>query len=91
MRPRLNLPGLYLQSFAGVRVHGQYRYVSATPDDRQGEGCTVLRLARESPKEPALALIEFADGHRQVVPYVSLRSLREKYPLTPLELLDLGA
>ena len=26
---------------------------------------------------------------QQVVPYVSLRNLCEKYPLTPLELLDL--
>ena len=67
MKPRLSLPGLPLQSFAGVRVNEQYRYVSATPDGRQGESCTVLRLAGPSPKEPALALIEFADGHQHAV------------------------
>ena len=88
MRPRLALSGLHLQYLGGVRVNGQYRYVPALPDDRAGEGCTVLRLVRQTPKGPAAALVEFADGHQQVVPWASLRSLREKYPLT---LLDLGA
>ena len=67
MKPRLSLPGLLLQSFSDVRVNGQYRYESAMPDKRQGESCTVLRLARPSPKEPALALIEFADGRQHAV------------------------
>ena len=84
----LTLSGLHLRSLGGVRVNGQYRYVPAIPDDRAGEGCTVLRLVRQTPTGPAAALIEFPDGHQQVVPWASLRSLREKYPLTPL---DLGA
>ena len=88
MNPRLTLSGLPLQSLGGVRVNGQYRYVPAIPDDRAGGGCTVLQLVRQTTKGMAAALVEFADGHQQVVPWASLRSLREKYPLTPL---DLGA
>ena len=88
MKPRLTLSGLHLQSLEGVRVDGQYRSVPALPDDRAGEGYTVLQLVSQTPKGPAAALVEFADGHQQVVPWASLRSLREKYPLTPL---DLGA
>ena len=88
MKPRLTLSGLHLQSLEGVRVGGHYRSVPAVPDDRAGKGCTVLQLVSQTPKGPAAALVEFADGHQQVVPWASLRSLREKYPLTPL---DLGA
>lgn len=88
MKPRVTLSGLHLQSLGGVRVNGQYRSVPAVPDDRAGKGYTVLQLARQTPKGPAASLVKFADGHQQVVPWASLRSLREKYPLTPL---DLGA
>jgi len=83
---RLELSGLQLQSLQGVHVNGQYRYVPAVSDDRTGEGCTVLRLARQAPRGPAEALVEFADFHQRIVPWASLRSLREKYPLTPLDL-----
>lgn len=82
------MPGLHLHSLNGIQVNGQYRYVPTTPDDRQGEGCTVLALAREAARGPVLALVEFADVHPQVVPWASLRSFRAKYPLAPF---DLGA
>ena len=86
VKAQITLPGLHIQALRGVHVGGQYRYVPDRPSDRKGEGCTVLQLARESPKGPADALVEFADGHRQVVPWASLRGLKEKYPLAPLEL-----
>ena len=72
------LPGQRLQSLAGLHLNGTYRYVPAAPDDRQGEGCTVRQLARQTPKGSVSALVEFADGHRRAVSSVSLRSLREK-------------
>ena len=91
MKPAPELPGQRLQSFSGLHLNGTYRYVPVVPDDRQGEGCTVRQLARQTPKGSVSALVEFADGHQRAVSSTSLRSLREKYPLTPLELLDLGA
>lgn len=87
MSARLSLPGLPLRSLNGVHVDGQYRYVPGNPaDDRGGEGCTVLALAREVARGPVRALVEFADLEQQVVPWTSLRSFREKYPLTPVDL-----
>lgn len=88
MKKQLTLTGHPLQSLQGVRVDGQYRYVPQVPDDRQGEGCTVLALARERSRGPVQVLVEFADFEQRIVPWATLRSLREKYPLTPL---DLGA
>jgi len=87
MSARLSLSGLHLQSLNGVHVNGQYRYVPVhSGDDRRGEGCTVLALAREVVRGPVRALVEFADLEQRVVPWASLRSFREKYPLTPVDL-----
>ena len=88
MKVKLTLDGFHVQSLRGVHVQGSYRYVPAIPDERAGEGCTVLQIARQTPRGPADVLVEFADLHQQVVPWASLRSLRERYPLAPL---DLGA
>ena len=85
MKSRRTLSGLHLQFLGAVRVGGHSRSV---PDDRAGEGCTVLQPVRQTPKGPATALVEFTDGHQQVVPWASLRKLSEKSSLTPL---DLGA
>ena len=90
-KPHPDLSGQQLQSFSGLHLNGAYRYVPTAPDDRQGEGCTMRQLARQTPKGSVIALVEFTDGHQRAVSAASLRSLREKYPLTPLELLDLGA
>lgn len=75
------LPGQQLDSAGGVRVQGQYRYLPQAPDERQGESCTVLQLARDGRRGQVTALVEFGDFHQQAVGAAWLRKLNERFVL----------